>query len=98
MAVNDAEIHRIAAILAADYNAVEKREEIFGELGLPLGKLRDFKREIARDYSGSYTFFIETLTKYKEKNGKLDLIESLKKLQLESVLGNCILCVCACFF
>jgi hypothetical protein len=77
--------------LASDNTAVEKREQVYGVLGLKLAELTDMKRRLALDYSGAYEFYVWTLSKYKGENGANGTVESLvgsfRELKLTSVVG-----------
>jgi hypothetical protein len=94
--VDDAEIHRIARILASDSSAIEQKEQIHGELGLKLADLADLKQAVDRDRSGVYGFFVGTLSKYKSLNSSKvateeSLIACFTNLNLVSVVGESVI-------
>lgn len=88
--LSENEIVRIAGILSSDFAADEKKDQIYGELGLPLAELRDLKQSIFIDRSGPYGFFAETLSKYHLlKQGTVkDLVDCFEKLSLTRVVDQ----------
>jgi hypothetical protein len=87
--VDDEDIHRIAQILASDTTAIEKKSQIYGGIGLPLAELMDLKQRLNLERSNSYDFFVETLNKFKGRNGsQTDLMKCFKELELLNVVGE----------
>jgi hypothetical protein len=88
--VSDTKIYRLAQILASDTMAVEKRNQIHGQLGLELASLNARRRRCHQDVD-SYWFFVDTLSEFRSKTSNAsvgDVVECLKELQLESAAGK----------
>jgi hypothetical protein len=85
--VTEKEINRIIGILASDTTAVEKRTQIYGQLGLKYADLTETKRSLS-----PYDFFAWTLHNYKGENGTnatIDtLIDHFTQLKLTAVVGE----------
>jgi hypothetical protein len=79
ISVEEKHIHVIASILADCPVAVEKREQVYGALGLSLAGLVDMRRKLDREYSGggSYAFFADTLSQYHSRFGRNGTLKSL---------------------
>ena len=91
--VDDDEIHRIADILSDDVTAIEKKEQIYGALGLPPSELEDLQTKIRIQHgSNSYSFFQNMLVTYRSRSGGSgtlkNLIDNLKELNLINVVGK----------
>jgi len=86
--VSEAEIVRIASILSDDTGAVEKREQIYGSLGLPLARLDDLKAKVILDNSGSFGFLSHVLSQYVSMHGSKATVTSLINRFTELNLGN----------
>lgn len=72
-------------------SAIRKREQIYGELGLPASELEDLKRQLQSEGTNtdSYVFFKTILLNFRSRCGTLNnFIECLKKLELISAVGK----------
>jgi len=90
--VDDKERHRISTILSNDSRALERREIIFRELGLPEAELLELNRKMNLEDFGAYGFFMRLLSNYESRNGSRATVSSVAnlfvKLNLNSVVGE----------
>jgi hypothetical protein len=81
--------HLLARILADDVTAVDKREQIRGQLGLPPISRQD--QQIYHYNSDSYPYFLDMLNKFCSRNPKATLgyvVKCLKELDLNNAAGK----------
>jgi hypothetical protein len=88
--VSDPEVVRLARILANDVTAVEKREQILGQLGLRLITRRDLRSKYQNE-DDSFCYFEDGLNKVLSGNPKATVglvVDCLQELELNNAAGK----------
>jgi len=86
--VSDTGITKLANILSADPTAVQKKEQIYGSLGIPRSELDALNKKVYLDNTGANGFFCGMLEKFKSQDGSMEnIMKCLEELKLINARG-----------
>jgi hypothetical protein len=95
--VSGPEVVRLAKILTNDATAVEKRNQILAQLGLPLAARQDLRRKYQSE-GDSFCYFEEALSKFCSGNPNTTVghvVQCLEEIEmLNSVVGKLVQISC----